>query len=195
MKYLLYASLAAVLMTSAAVFAGNGGQPVDPDADYDRLDGTGVSGKKVNVIEWEGNLEIHVYPKGSLRGLGLKVDRKDKNKPVMVISYRFDVSPTTPVIRRNILGIPMNDQFRVYRETSADDYDKIIISNNALSLGGDLVAYQLDPAPKQLYPDGHPALAQKPDSDTMPKRAPAAKDSEGAVVPVDEEGRIRPFEF
>ena len=29
--------------------------------------------KRVDVIEWAGNLEIHVYPAGSLAGLGLKL--------------------------------------------------------------------------------------------------------------------------
>src|SRR5687767_7863161 len=72
----------------------------DPDPEYDRLDGMGPSGKRVDVIEWEGNLEVHVYPKGSLRGLALTIDRQKKDKPVMVIGYRFDNAPKTQLIRR-----------------------------------------------------------------------------------------------
>src|SRR5437764_543896 len=65
------------------------GRQVEDDGKYDVLDGKGPSGKKVDVVEWEGNLEIHVAPKGSLRGLSLKLDKKNKDKPVMVIGYRF----------------------------------------------------------------------------------------------------------
>lgn len=36
------------------------------EEEYDRLDGVGASGKKVDVIEWEGSLEIHVYPADTL---------------------------------------------------------------------------------------------------------------------------------
>ena len=74
------------------------------DDDYDRFDGTGKSRKKVNVIEWEGNLEIHVYPEGSLKGLALKIDEA-KGKKVMVIGYRFDTDPQEQHVRRAILGI------------------------------------------------------------------------------------------
>src|SRR5687767_8204018 len=76
----------------------------DPDPLFDRLDGTGRSGKKVDVIEWEGNLEIHVYPKGSLKSLALKLDKRNKDKTVMVIGYRFNNDPGKQLIRRAILG-------------------------------------------------------------------------------------------
>src|SRR5688572_15930416 len=74
-----------------------------PEDDYDRLDGKGKSGKKVDVIEWEGNLEIHVYPKGSLLGLALKLDESQKGKKVMVIGYRFNNSPNDHLIRRALV--------------------------------------------------------------------------------------------
>jgi hypothetical protein len=157
--------------------------------DFDRLDGTGASGKRVDVIEWEGNLEVHVYPKGSLKGLALKLDEKNKDKPVMVIGYRFDNAPKSQLIRRAILGIKLKEPLKTFRDPSADDYDKIIISNNGLS--GQMQAFKLDPAPAQLYPDGHPALAK-----TEEKRKPASKEEQRPVYAppkVDEDGRIQPF--
>jgi hypothetical protein len=134
-------------------------QGVDPDADYDRLDGTGYSGKTVNVIEWEGNLEIHVTPAGSLAGLALKLDKRNKDKPVMVIGYRFDLDPSRQLVRRAILGIELREGFKVYRDRTALDYDKVVITNNTLS-SKDLAVFRLDPDPAQLYPEGHPALAK-----------------------------------
>lgn len=127
-------------------------QNKDPDKDYDRLDGTGSSGKTVHVIEWEGNLEVHVYPKGSLKGLALKIDDRDQDRPVMVMGYRFDTDPKHQVIRRNVLGIPMAG-FKAYTDPSASDYDKIVVSRNPLAA---LKPFTLDPAPTQLYPEGHP---------------------------------------
>lgn len=164
---------------------------MDPDANYDRLDGKGSSRKKVNVIEWEGNLEIHVYPAGSLKGLALKLDKKNKDKPVMVIGYRFDSDPKKTLIRRAILGIPLNEGFTAYKDPAADGYDKIVITQN--ELGKPLAHFKLDPPPSQLYPEGHPALAQNGEE----KREPASESkSEEAVKEknVDEEsGTIRPF--
>src|SRR5690606_27635849 len=111
-----------------------------PKDDFDRLDGTGKSRKRVDVIEWEGNLEIHVYPKGSLSGLALKIDEKDRKK-VMVIGYRFDNSPREQLVRRAILSIPLREPLNVYRDPSPDEYDKVIITNNALA--GGLVKFNL----------------------------------------------------
>lgn len=173
------------------------GTTPDPDPDFDRLDGTGKSGKKVHVIEWEGNLEIHVYPKGSLAGLALKLDKRNKNKPVMVIGYRFTNAPKEQLIRRAILGIPLNEGFHTYQDTSTEDYDKVLISMNTLADG--VVAFRVDPEPKQLYPDGHPALAEaaKPSgrstaSQVEPSQGETSKD-EMEEVPVAEDGTIQPF--
>jgi hypothetical protein len=139
--------------------ANSGGAPsdsnVDPDADYDRLDGSGKSGKTVQVIEWEDNLEVHVYPPGSLKGLALKIDRPSKGKKVMVLGYRFADAPKQQLIRRAILGISLTDGFKVYKDPTETEFDKIIISNNGLS--GQVVGFALDPTPTQLYPDGYPA--------------------------------------
>lgn len=161
--------LAGALALGAAHSAQSAEPSQDPrnDPKYDRLDGTGESGKKVNVIEWEGNLEVHVYPAGSLVGLALKLDEKNKGKRVLVIGYRFDNAPKTQIIRRNILGIPLREGFKAYRDPSADDYDKVVISNSTLS--GQVTALRLDPPPTQLYPDGHPTLAK-----TNEEQAPAA---------------------
>lgn len=155
--------------------------------DYDRLDGTGMSGKKVNVIEWEGNLEIHVYPGGSLKGLSLKLDKKNKDKPVMVIGYRFDSDPSQQLIRRAILGINMAEGFKAFRDPSAgSEYDKIVISNNGQA---GLASFTLDAEPTQLYPDGHPALAKKEPVEEV--RAPASKGKDTPAA--DEDGTIQPF--
>lgn len=178
----------------------------DDNENYDRLDRMGASGKKVDVIEWEGNLEVHVYPAGSLKGLGLVLDKKNKDKPVMVISYRFDNTPK-PLIRRAILGIDLKEGFKAFRDPSADGYDKIIISNNGLS--SEMLAFRLDPAPTQLYPDGHPALAKATDEEK--DRAPAANKKKKDLDPpppsdaeaeddgdakqgaANDEGRVTPF--
>jgi hypothetical protein len=120
----------------------------------------------------------------------------------MVIGYRFDNTPK-PLIRRAILGITMNDGFKAYRDNSADDYDKIIISNNGLS--APLVAFRLDPAPAQLYPDGVTApgngtanVAGSPSGGSDNEaRAPANAASAGQMSddPMTDEdnGRIQPF--
>jgi hypothetical protein len=199
---LVLSLLSSLLLVSHSIRAGEPGSasgPAESDADFDRLDGTGTSGKKVNVIEWEGNLEIHVYPGGSLKGLSLKLDKKNKNKPVMVIGYRFGGGNKPELIRRAILGVEFHEGFKAYRDTSSgSEYDKVIISNNGLS---GLVAMRLDPEMTQLYPDGHPALlAGKDDSaktsKIAEKRAPAAEGSESDDAPqgVDEDsGAIQPF--
>jgi hypothetical protein len=186
----------ACLLCLSVHSASAAGSPSNDD--YDRMDGTGASGKKVNVIEWEGNLEIHVYPGGSLKGLALKLDKRNKDKPVMVIGYRFDSDSKKQLIRRAILGIDLREGFKVYRDPSAgSEYDKIVISNNGLS--GEMIAYKLDPAPTQLYPDGHPALmagdSAKPTA--VEKRVPASS-GEGtndrpADPGADENGTIQPF--
>ncbi len=191
----LFKALSLTLLTCSALAASPG---ADPDADYDRLDGTGTSGRTVHVIEWEGNLEVHVSPQGSLKGLALKIDRKNKDRPVMVIGYRFNGDPKTQLVRRAILGIPLTDAFKVYRDLTADDYDKIIISNNGLALSKTLTEFKLEAEPKQLYPDGHPALANTSEK----TRTPAAKKSPDQdragqsgieTAPQPEEGRIQPF--
>ncbi|MBL7714029.1 MAG: hypothetical protein JNL01_01090 [Bdellovibrionales bacterium] len=144
----------------------------DLDANFDRLDGTGKSGKRVDVIEWEGNLEVHVYPKGSLKGLGMKLDQKD-GKKVMVISYSL-AGAEKPLIRRAILGIPFQEGFQAYEDKTADDYDKIIVSNNGLAITKNLVAFKLDAAPTQLYPDEHPVTLAANEDTKEDTRKPAA---------------------
>src|SRR6478672_2141360 len=95
-----FLGFAGVLGVVAWIAAGTVNAATAGDDDYDRLDGVGRSGKKVNVIEWEGNLEVHVYPGGSLKGLALKLDKRNKDKPVMVIGYRFNDNPGVQLIRR-----------------------------------------------------------------------------------------------
>lgn len=207
-----YRSVHVVLFTSLTLTLASGGRSslatplID---DYDRLDGVGKSGKTVQVIEWEGNLEVHVYPGGSLKGLGLKLDTREKNKKVMVLAYRLADAPLPVYVRRAILSIPMGSKFNVYLDPSTRaEYDKIIISGNQLA--GGLVPFKLDPEPKQLYPEGHPAneLTQQPSrpepqgpaESLKPPLAPRAPSSEtddgprGGYIDTDD-GTIRPFSW
>jgi hypothetical protein len=200
-------SLTSVNATSVRADDASAGDP-NSDANYDRLDGVGKSGKTVQVIEWEDNLEIHVYPPGSLKGLALKIDHPSKDKKVMVIGYRFSDNPKEQLIRRAILGISLTEGFKTYKDPTETEFDKIIISNNGLS--GQVVGFALDPAPKQLYPDGHPALTNQTDvakTATPGGRSPASVGTSGqkthsksvdggtASAPPDTDGNggIRPF--
>ena len=98
MRRLAVLALTLLVVTVLSVFSGDpvlqksqaGSDPVP--LRYDRLDGTGESGKKVNVIEWEGNLEIHVYPKGSVKGLAMKLDDADKDDRWRVAALVMDQS-------------------------------------------------------------------------------------------------------
>jgi hypothetical protein len=184
-----------VLSVCALVTAYSVGAAPPPqaqDEDYDRLDGTGRSGKKVNVIEWEGNLEIHVYPGGSLKGLALKLDKRNKDKPVMVIGYRFEGDPKVQLVRRAILGIELKEGFKAYRDPSAgSEYDKVIISNNGLS---GLVAFRLEPELTQLYPDGDSRLPASAGSSVAAPRAAAPEVLEDPGVN-QETGAIKPFDM
>lgn len=177
----------ALLSATAVLGAGPGSAPTPgtlneqfkKEDDYDRLDGKGKSGKRVDVIEWSGNLEVHVYPKGSLAGLALKLDRPEEGKLVMVIGYRFVESTKDQLIRRAILGVPFHEGFHAYKDTSAKDYDKIIISNNTLK-EKHLRDFELDPAPKELYPEGHPKRGpQTADDKPAPKRETASENKDG----------------
>ena len=101
------AILAATVFVVQPSYAGNSSYPPPTKQEFDRLDGHGVSGKKVNVIEWHGNLEVHVYPAGSTKGFSAKIDDVENGSKVMVFAYRFDTMGDKKVIRRNILGIPL----------------------------------------------------------------------------------------
>lgn len=118
---------------------------------FDRLDGTGPSKKRVDVIEWEGNLEIHVYPKTSLKGVGVKLDEREKGKKVMVIGYHLNGN-SEPLVRRAILGVPFNNNLKGYIDPTEKEFDKIAITNGELQKPW--VPYKLMPAPKQWGPDG-----------------------------------------
>ena len=130
--------------------------PESSKGDFDRLDGTGKSRKRVDVIEWEGNLEIHVYPKGSLAGLAAKLE-SHRGKKVMILGYRFKEDPRVQRVRRNVVSIPFPEQFHVYQDPVTDDYDKVVLTPH--ELGRPLFAFNLDPEPSQKFPSGHPALA------------------------------------
>ena len=194
MRQIFLALVAFSLLTAYTVHAGQ-----SPDADYDRLDGTGPSHEKVQVIEWEDNLEVHVYPKGSLQGLGMKLDKQNKDRPVMVLSYRFGGKP---LIRRAILGIDLKDNFKVFKDPSEEEFDKIIVSNNAQD--SPVVAFRLDPAPTQLYPDGYAValtqskqmIASNPVKLKQAVRAPAEENpgtTDSEESDIDSDAAIQPF--
>ena len=177
------AALLTGVITSISVFAQDAGgdaSQVSAVEKYDRLDGTGESGKRVDVVEWEGNLEVHIYPKGSNKGLSAKLDDRTEGKKVMVIGYRF-AAGQKPLIRRAILGVPFNAKLKAFVDPTEKEFDKLALSNQ--DLPKPWVPYKLDPAPKQWYPDGDernfeddaaPAVKPKLTEKTAPRTAPTA---------------------
>lgn len=211
MRKLAFVSAVVFLLTAASVMAG---ESVRKD-DFDRLDGRGPSRVKVDVIEWEGNLEVHVYPGGSLKSLAAKLDERERDKKVMVLGFRLHGQPGRQLVRRAILGVPFRAGFVAFRDASVTDYDKVILSNHKLA---DLKPIELEPGPAQLYPEGHPAnevASADGAADAAGSRLPASQvrapfvpprreaDPAAAVAEpprparafVDENGAIRPFEF
>ena len=149
-----FLALVSGVLTSWSVFAY--------ETVFDRLDGTGPSKKRVDVIEWDGNLEIHVYPKGSLKGLGVKLDDRESGKKVMVISYDLKDS-SEPLVRRAILGIPFTSKIKAFIDSSEGEFDKIGLSNQ--ELGKPWKNYKLQAPPKKWGPDG-----SKFDEDSSPEQ-------------------------
>lgn len=147
---LLLLSLPLAVLSSPRTLPHSLAQPPE----YDRLDGKGPSGKRVDVIEWEQNLEIHAYPVGSIHSLSLKLIENEQKKKIMVIGYRFNHQPQKELIRRAIVSVPLKQGFRAYRATDVDDFDKVIVSMN--SLQGDVVAFRFNPQPSAEWPEGHP---------------------------------------
>jgi hypothetical protein len=118
---------------------------------FDRLDGTGPSKKRVDVVEWEGNLEIHVYPKGSTNGIGAKLDDRDTSKKVMVIAYTLG-GAKEPLVRRAILGVPFTKAISGFIDPTEKEFDKIALSNS--DMPKPWIPYKLATPPKQWGPDG-----------------------------------------
>lgn len=171
-RFQTFSLLLSLLFATSLAIAGSAKK--EPK-EFDRLDGHGLSRGKIDVISWEGNIEIHSYPKGKLAGLGFKLDLKDKNKPVLVISYRFQ-NVDYQIIRRAVDTAGLKEGFKTYRDTSADDYDKIILTNNILH--DNVVAFKTDPEPTQLYPDWHEALGGGAEAEDAALAAKDAKDGE-----------------
>lgn len=178
-KLLFVLAILVGFITSVSVFA---------EEVFDRLDGKGPSGKRVDVIEWEGNLEIHVYPKGSLQGLGAKLDDREKGKKVMVISYRLG-KKDRPLVRRAILGVPFQRSLKGFIDSSEKEYDKLALSNQNLT--GNWKPYRLDPPPSQWYPDGDERNEEEP----APVRGPASRAEKPAKIAPREEGSLNQFDF
>ncbi len=196
-----------VLIIMAIVTGAATSYSVFAEEVYDRLDGKGPSGKRVDVIEWEGNLEVHVYPKGSLKGLSAKLDDRVEGKKVMVIGYRFGAKDR--LVRRAILGVPFDSNLKGYVDTTDKDCDKLAISNQVLT--APWKTYKFDPAPAQWYPDGDDRNeladpAQAPYLGEMKKtapsnRAPASAPSQNEIVEpkarphTREEGSLNQFNW
>jgi hypothetical protein len=121
---------------------------------FDGLDGKGPSGVRVDLIAWDGNLEIHVYPKGKIAGLGFVIDNKSKEK-ALVISYRFkNTSNDEPIIRRSLLE-NITEGFNVFVDNRLQDkeMDKFILTNKDLTKEkGKYVLFKKDAPPAELYP-------------------------------------------
>jgi hypothetical protein len=181
-KTLVVSAILLGLATSVSVFA--------EEEIFDRLDGKGPSGKRVDVIEWEGNLEVHVYPKGSLKGLSAKLDDRVEGKKVMVIGYRLGAK-TRPLIRRAILGVPFQPALQAFSDSSEKEFDKLALSNQLLT--GKWKPYKLDPAPVQWYPDGDERNEEKIESPQplveVKKAAPKTR------KPASDEGSLNDFDF
>lgn len=163
---IILSALITGVLTSYSVFA---------DEIYDRLDGTGPSHKRVDVIEWDGNLEVHVYPKGSNKGLSAKLDDRVQGKNVMVIGYKFNPSDK-PLVRRAILGVPFTKDVKGFIDPTEKEFDKLAISNQ--NLPAPWKPYKLDPSPKQWYPDGDERNGDTPaDSGSKPVLTETQPDS------------------
>lgn len=155
------------------------GRVLEPK-EYDRLDGHGATAKKVDFIEWEGNFEVHVYPKGSLKTLGMKIDHESKSTKgaVMVMELGFQGVPYT-LIRRAPLFISLPDAFQAFQDETTADYDKIIVSGHSIT---GVKKFTLHAPPTQLYPDYHPALTEDASLAEEPPAKPAQRKSASESV-------------
>lgn len=186
------------IFTSYSLFAA--------DEIFDRLDGKGPSKKRVDVIEWEGNLEIHVYPKGSESGLSAKIDDRTEGKKVMVIGYRFN-GQKDRLIRRAILGIPFTKQVKGFIDPTEKEFDKFAISNHTLA--APWKEYKLEASPAQWYPDGDerneidPAVKSAPylgeikvePRDRSPASQPDSKNQRPSRKSQAEDGAVENFSW
>jgi hypothetical protein len=180
---MLILALVTGVATSYSVFA----EPI-----YDVLDGTGPSHKKVDVVEWEGNLEVHVYPKGSAAGLGVKLDDRTEGKKVMVIAYRFKGQKEV-LVRRAILGVPFDPKLKGFVDPTEKDFDKLAISNQQMP--APWKPYKFDPAPKQWYPDGDERNNEDPANEvTAPVLGETQKASNRTPASAPEQTKSRPVD-
>jgi hypothetical protein len=156
-KQILFGSVTFFICALFLVFSGYPQAKADDKSEFDRLDGTGNSGKRVDVIEWKDNLELHIYPQGSLAGLALEIDRTNKGRPVMIIGYRFNHDTEEQLIRRAILSKDFKSGFETYISRSDPDMDKILITEKKQpSPGPDYASFELEGPPAHHYPKGHP---------------------------------------
>ena len=159
-----------VWLFGAAIFAGAAtSYSVFAEEQYDRLDGTGASGKKMDVVEWEGNLELHVSPKGTTGGIGAKLDDRTEGKKVLVMGIRLKTQKEV-LVRRAILGVPFTANVKGFIDPTEKDYDKIALSNQ--TLGPPWKPYKLDTPPKNWYPDGDERNEADPASVKEPVTTP-----------------------
>lgn len=192
------AAIAAIFAAEQNVF----GKKQSEDDDFDRLDGTGPSGCKVDAIEWKKNLEFHIYPMGCMATLGFKVDDKNQDKPVLVVEYKPSNGQKKFVKRVLIGDADVKGKFKVYEDKSAHvakkPYDKFIVSKQDFAKSKDvIISKRVGDEPKVLYPEGHPAIAEKNEKRTPSSGAVPESQSTGgtAAKQVDENGSIGSFDF
>jgi hypothetical protein len=188
-------AMTAMIAASVSVFAA-------PKDNFDRLDGFGPSRAKVDVIEWEDNLEVHAEPMGKLLGLGAKIDDRTPGKKILVIGFRMQGEPSV-FVRRADLAIPLHSGFKLFKNPSAKGYEKWAFSNQELK--APWVAVKMDKAPGDWYPEGHEGnqgsrLVDVDDTAAPESRIPAAAEadapssaSEKVPSAPAEDGQLKPY--
>tara|TARA_Y100000590_G_scaffold390511_3_gene466355 strand:+ start:64 stop:777 length:714 start_codon:yes stop_codon:yes gene_type:complete len=132
---------------------------------YEVLDGAGPSRTKVDVIEFKGKMEIHVYPPEHLLGLGARVEKNSDGEKVMVLSYRLSTT-SKPLIRRATLNVPFKAGASVlgFEDSRVRGYKKIYLVDTPMKIG---TPYKIDSHFQGSFPDDpSPAttLAKKEES-------------------------------
>ena len=224
-------SLCLMLMGSSLMVSSLATEPFkpaltkEPKDQFDRLDGVGPSRINAYFVDWWSQAKqyhLRVKPKNKLIGINAEIDRDKNNKekdPVLVIEYKFQGLPYTLVRRHSLTSRGLNDGFKIYEDTTSDDDDLIIFTNNTLSDNVREIKYA---KPRQKYPDHHEALGedetessataqgktktygnnvpsqegirfQKVDHDRRPTKSNTPENTD--IDEIDADGGIRPFEF
>lgn len=142
--------------------------------EYDRLDGRGSSQGKVDIVEWENNLEVQISPSHALLALGAKLDPSTRNRKVLVLEYKF--ANGIKLVRRAILGIELKTPLEA--KTKYRGEQRIITFIGKLGSSNDRgETYALAAEPRQLYPTEALAEASNKGTGTPDQKAPATTTS------------------